>query len=239
MLTFNVAAQDKDQSLFLLRIHHGELTASELVKQAEEFNSRDLEKFIQIILMPEGKAAVEMLIPLEESTKNQAVKEAALYRLANYYNLIDNSIKYKTYYDKLKKEFPDSEYLAFLGGKKGGDETAAKKTDSEGSKGDKKDKSDEKVKHKSDTDKPVKDKAKSAGDWYIQVAAYTNEKKAKETIKKLEKNGYDVIRTQGKLKGKDYIFISVGYYKKKDDAKSDASKIEKLLKTEVLVKKRS
>lgn len=231
--------QDKDQALFLLRIHQGELSPSELVKEAGEFNNPDLDKFIQIILMPEGKAAVEKLISLEESTGNKAVKEASLYRISNYYKLIGNDKKYIIFSKKLKKEFPESEYLNFLGEKKSDKEIASdKKKDTETKKDDSKDKAADKPKDKNDADKASKDK-NNAGDWYIQVAAYTNEKKANETIKKLEKNGFDVIKTEGKSKGKDFIFVSVGYYKSKDDAKADAGKIEKLLKTEVLVKKRS
>lgn len=233
--------QDKDQALFLLRIHQGELSSQELIKEAGEFNSPDLDKFISIILMPEGKAAIEKLIPLADSTGNKAVKEAALYRISNYYKLIDNDKKYLTFTKKLKKEFPASEYLSFLGEKKGNQEAAADKTaNPESKKDDTKDKAAGKSKDKTaGEDKDAKDKPKSAGDWYIQVAAYTNEKKANETIKKLEKNGFDVIKTEGNSKGKDYIFVNVGYYKSKDDAKADAGKIEKLLKTEVLIKKRS
>lgn len=234
-----IHGQDKDQALFLLRVHQGELSPSELEKEAGEFKEPDLDKFIRIILMPEGKAAVDKLKALEESTLNKAVKEASLYRISNYYKLIGNEKRYTNYVRKLKKEFPASEYLLLLGEKKSSKDASAKNNnDPENKKDDKNGKWTEGV-NKEDDKKASDEKTKHAGDWYIQVAAYTNEKKADETVKKLKKNGFDVIKSEGKSKGKDFIFVSVGYYKSKDDAKADAVKIEKLLKTEVLVKKRS
>jgi len=210
LLSNIIAAQSVDVYECLKLIDKGKIGEAKGLLQKLEKSKPESEEFLLLdaILTENGEFAAKKYSDFVEKFSDNDLCQIALSRLNAYFYARGQYKKANTYYNQLKKNFPNSKYLAGM-----------KSTKLE------------------DTFKPVEEKQEIAVNenpkqisskvFSIQVGAFSNIKNAQNLSKKIRAKKYFVRVIEKVIESKKFHVVMVGKYDSIENAEKAVSVINK------------
>jgi hypothetical protein len=218
-ITSKVISQEIDITPVLQEIEKGNIANAETMLAEFKLNSPDNPSviFLDAVLTRDGEEAAKRFTILLEKYPDSKFLDAALFRVFSYYYALGYYKKAETYLNRLKKDFPESPYVAAADRKIPDVEDAPAKPE-------------EKIRA---AEQPEKAEIKSYN-FTIQAGAFLVPDNAKSLAEKLkQENLYTEISVR-EIGGSSLNIVTVGKF----DTEAEAQKVLKRLEKEFNIKGR-
>ncbi|MBI9072768.1 MAG: SPOR domain-containing protein [Melioribacteraceae bacterium] len=217
-LTTSAFAQEVDIDVYLSMVEKGDVVeANNSLLKLIKNNPDDLNVlYLDAVLTTDGEESLQKYLSILEKSKNFTYADAVLYKIFSYYYSLGIYKKAGTYLDKLKSEFPNSQYI------KAADRTIPDQDLAET------------AAHviKTETHKTAvkQETEKQSYKFTIQAGAFLSEKNAKNLKQKFEsENQYAEIHIKD-VGGSLLNVVTVGQFENKSSAQNYLDHIKKIFK---------
>ena len=212
LLSIHILADDPDISDALRQINNGNIKAAEsILLNLKSTNPEDPSTiYLDGILTKNGDEALKKYSVVLEKFPNSKYADASLYRIFTYYYSLGFYTKAGMYLERLKKDYPESQYLKL----------AARSIPV----------TEEPVVQSLKTNSNpanLSDNEVKKYNFVIQAGAFLNEDNAKKLSDKLRSENYLTEITTKEVGGTSLNIVNVGKFVSEEDARPELSILEK------------
>ena len=213
-LTNQIFSQEVDISPALKQIESGNISnAAAILLNLKSKNPGDPSViFLDAILTKDGDEALRKYSTVLEKFPESKYADASLYRIFSYYYSLGYYKKAETYLDRLKKDFPESQYVKTADRKIPDVEEPSAQTVSE-----------------SQIQQPAQQKKNEAteNNFTIQAGAFLNVDNARKLSDQLKKENYFTEITTKEVGGSILNVVNVGKFANEEETKPVLNFLEK------------
>jgi tetratricopeptide (TPR) repeat protein len=212
LLSVNLFADEPDISNALKQINSGNVKAAESILQnLKSTNPTDPSTiYLDGILTKNGDDALQKYSVVLEKFPNSKYADAALYRIFTYYYSLGFYTKAGMYLERLKKDYPESQYIKIA-------DRSIPINEKEG------------VQTLDTNPKPINpsNNITKKYNFVIQAGAFLNEDNAKKLSDKLRSENYLTEITIKEVGGTSLNIVNVGQFVSEEEARPELSILEK------------